>query len=119
MDAFDGGDNRMALVRTTMPDEAGARTLARRLIESRLAACVHVTPIRSTYRWKGKVEEEAEWLVEARCLPEQVEGLWEALLAGHPYETPLVEVVDPVRVTARYAAWARGEAAERKTANKH
>ena len=34
------------------------------LVESRLAACVNITqPIRSVYRWEGKVTGEEEFLV--------------------------------------------------------
>ena len=40
----------------TAPDGAVAETLARTLVEERLAACVSLAgPVRSIYRWKGKV----------------------------------------------------------------
>ena len=49
------------LVLTTMPDDGRADTLARTLVEERLAACVNVhAPMRSTYWWKGQIECEGE-----------------------------------------------------------
>ncbi len=96
----------MVLLRTTVGDEDAAKALASRLIERRVAACVHVQPIWSTYRWQGKIEEDNEWLLEARTLPDQRDACWGAMLDGHPYDTPLVEVLPPSVVPARYAQWA-------------
>ncbi len=48
---------------TTVASEREARDLARRAIEERVAACVHYFPIRSVYRWRGKVEEDEEYQV--------------------------------------------------------
>ena len=49
------------LVITNLADMASAQTLARALVERRLAACVNVLPaVQSIYRWNGAVEEAAE-----------------------------------------------------------
>jgi len=43
---------------TTVNTEAKAAEIARKLLEGRLAACVQVLgPMRSRYRWEGKIEE--------------------------------------------------------------
>lgn len=99
----------MALVRTTLDSRAKAEALARAVVEAGRAACVHLAPIRSIYRWKGKVEDEEEWLVEARVPADLAGPLWDFILGRHPYEVPLVEVVGPTQVPAPYARWARGE----------
>ncbi len=47
---------------TTIDDREAAERLGRRLVDERLVACCQVVgPIRSIYRWKGKVEEADEW----------------------------------------------------------
>ena len=104
-----GPVDAMALVRTTVGDEAQARALARRLVEQDLAACVHVSRVHSTYRWKGSLEATDEWLAEARCLPTGVVKLRAAMLAGHPYDVPLVEVIPISGVPPAYVAWAKGK----------
>lgn len=43
---------------TTKPSEA--KKLAKELVNKRLAACVNIFPIRSVYRWKGKLFDEKE-----------------------------------------------------------
>lgn len=77
------------------------------LVEKRLAACVHVQALWSTYRWQGKLEAGTEWLLEAKLLPDGVDAAWAMLLDRHPYSNPCVEVVPPVVVPARYGAWAK------------
>jgi periplasmic divalent cation tolerance protein len=96
----------LALVRTTVATKAQAEALARILVVGGLAACVHVHPIRSTYRWKGRLEQTPEVVVEARTTVEREGEVREAMARGHPYEVPLVESWR-VQAGASYAAWAR------------
>jgi len=96
----------MALVRTTVGTEAQAHALADRLVDDGLAACVHVTSVRSSYVWKGRREDTAEWLVEARVLHRRIHAAVEAMKDRHPYELPLVELL-PTWVDAAYASWAK------------
>lgn len=97
----------MALVRTTLPSRAAADALAQQLVNSGLAACVHVQAVRSTYRWKDAVEEAEEWLVEARALESRAVAVREAMLADHPYEVPLVEALTVTGIPDAYLKWAR------------
>ena len=99
-------ENRTILLRSTYDSEEAAAASARRLLERRVACCVHLAPVRSLYRWRGRVEDGTEWLLEARTTVGRRDDCWAALLDGHPYETPLVEVVAETQVTAPYARWA-------------
>lgn len=98
---------RMALVRTTLPAQAQANALADALVSAGLAACVHVTKVRSTYIWQGRQEETDEWLVEARTLTRRAAQAEARMLEGHPYEVPLVEMLK-CNVSGAYLAWAKG-----------
>jgi len=98
--------HELRVLRSTYGTRKDADAAGSRLIERRLAACVRVWPMESTYRWKGKLESGKEWLLEAHARPEDVDAVWDALLEGHPYDTPCVEVLAPVAVPARYRAWA-------------
>ncbi|MFA5945110.1 MAG: divalent-cation tolerance protein CutA [Candidatus Thermoplasmatota archaeon] len=97
----------MALVRTTVGARGAADDLARRLVADGLAACVHVQELHSTYRWKGEVIAEPEWLVEARTLAGRVEKVREAMLADHPYDLPLVETINVTGISKGYLDWAK------------
>jgi periplasmic divalent cation tolerance protein len=98
---------RMLLVRTTVAKDAQARAIADALVGAGLAACVHVVPVRSSYVWKGRREDEGELLVEARVLPRHAKAAARRMREGHPYELPLIEVLK-VTVGDDYAAWAKG-----------
>ncbi len=66
------------VVLSTCASAEEAERLARRVIDGRLAACVNVVaPVRSFYRWKGKVEDSAEWLLIIKT----TRGRFEALRA--------------------------------------
>jgi periplasmic divalent cation tolerance protein len=99
--------DRLVLVRTTVGTEAQARDLAGRLVGLHIAACVHITPVTSIYRWKGAVQDDVEFLVEARCIAARREAVREAMLEGHPYELPLVEAWEVHGVPPAYAEWAQ------------
>jgi periplasmic divalent cation tolerance protein len=99
----------MALVRTTVGSREAADHLARLLVNAGLAACVHVQEMRSVYRWQGKVEETDEWMVEARALETRVVAVRDAMLADHPYQVPLVEVLTATGIPKEYLEWARQE----------
>src|SRR5690606_23217351 len=56
-------NNSATLVMTTVDSEELARTLASRLLERRLAACVQEVRINSHYRWDGELRYEPEILL--------------------------------------------------------
>ena len=52
------------IVLTTCGNDDDARALAQALVERRAAACVNaVSKVASTYRWKGKVQQDQETLL--------------------------------------------------------
>jgi len=93
------------LILTTMPDDDRADTMARALVEERLAACVNVHgPMTSTYRWKGAVERDAERQVVIKTTRARLADVDARLRALHPYELPEFVVLDGTAGMA-YDAW--------------
>ena len=94
------------LVLTTVGADFDARSLARALVDARVAACVNIVPrIDSIYRWQGRVEEEGEQLLLIKTADARVDALRERLFALHPYEVPEF-VVLPIGATSdAYGAW--------------
>ncbi len=87
-----------------------ARKLARYLIEQRLAACVNVIrAVDSFYRWQGKVQEDAEFLLvvkTSRELFSKLRSEWEKL---HSYEIPELIALPIVDGSPNYLNWMAGE----------
>ena len=93
------------LVITTVATAEQARTLARAMVERRLAACAQITAIESWYRWQGQVHQESEFRLLFKTRAELYAGLEAALRALHPYELPAIHGVPTARAYGPYAEW--------------
>jgi periplasmic divalent cation tolerance protein len=95
---------------TTTTRKAEAQSIARTLVEQRLAACVQVLgPITSTYWWQGAIETNHEWqcwIKSRRDLYEQIE---QAIRQVHSYEVPEILAMPVVAGSASYLKWLDGE----------
>ncbi|MBI4466542.1 MAG: divalent-cation tolerance protein CutA [Acidobacteria bacterium] len=83
-----------------------AERIARALVEERLAACVNISsPIRSVYRWEGKLNDEPEVLLvikTARALFDRVRRAVEKL---HSYQVPEVICLPVIDGAPNYLNW--------------
>jgi len=92
------------VVLSTCGSAEEAASIARALVERRLAACVNIVPgVRSVYRWKGAVEEAGEWLLIVKSSQALFERLEEELRRMHSYETPEIVALPWPRV--RRTTW--------------
>ncbi|TAH40557.1 MAG: divalent-cation tolerance protein CutA [Betaproteobacteria bacterium] len=100
------------IVLTNLPDPAAAETLADRLIDARLAACVNIlAPCRSVYRWQGAIERTAETPLLIKTTRAAYAALEAAIRAHHPYELPEIVAVPVQQGFTPYLAWVAGELA--------
>lgn len=99
------------VVLTTCPDEASAARIAGELLESRLAACVSRQPVRSTYRWQGRIEDEPEVLLVIKTLGSRFADLEMRLRSLHPYDVPEIIALPIAAGSAAYLSWLSAEAA--------
>ena len=54
----------ISVIFTTINNEQDARKIANFLIEEQIVACVNIIPnVESIYKWKGKIEEEKEFIL--------------------------------------------------------
>lgn len=94
------------VVLSTCGSAEEAESLARKLLEARLAACVNVLmQIRSFYWWKDKVEEAGEWLLIIKTSREHFERVRLLLETAHSYELPEVLAVPVVEGSPNYLDW--------------
>ncbi len=98
---------------TTLARREDAQTVARTLVEKRLAACVQIVgPIESTYRWKGQVETAEEWLCLIKSTRERWQELEGAIRELHEYETPEVIALPIVAGSGSYLEWLQQQVKE-------
>jgi len=98
------------LVITNLPDRDSAAKLAHALIKQRLAACVNIlSPCRSVYRWKGKIEDAEEFPMLIKTTRARYAELEAAIRAGHPYELPEIIAVLLTEGLPAYLEWVDSE----------
>ena len=96
------------LIFVTAPDAEVARTLARAILEARLAACVNIIPsLESHYWWQGKLDQSAEVLMVIKTTKAKLKALENLVMEGHPYDTPEFVAFPASSVSKKYMAWVR------------
>ena len=103
---------QILLVLTNLSDTESARSLARVLVESRLAACVNLMPgVQSVYRWKGEIEQASEITLLIKTTQRHYAKLHHAIISHHPYELPEVIALPISNGYAPYLHWVVTETA--------
>jgi periplasmic divalent cation tolerance protein len=103
------------VVLTTCGTDEDAKTLARTLVEQRLAACVNAMGrVTSTYRWKGEVQQEQETLLIIKTTAPRLAALEQTIREHSKYELPEFIVLPVQAGSTDYLAWVRESVAELK-----
>ena len=82
------------------------RKIAKHLVGARLAACVNVTqPIRSIYRWEGKIADEKEFLMLIKTTRELFPEIKTEISKIHSYHTPEIICLPIIDGSRNYLQW--------------
>lgn len=100
------------LVQTNCPTEEIANSIALKMVEARLAACVNILPrIQSIYHWQGKVESTTEVPLLFKTTAANYPALEAAIKALHPYSIPEIIALPIEKCLPAYASWVVAETA--------
>jgi periplasmic divalent cation tolerance protein len=104
--------NQPLLVLANLPDQALAERIADALVEQGLAACVNtLPPVKSIYRWQGKVQRDTEVAVFIKTTQARFQELEQAILQAHPYDVPEIIALPITAGLPAYLAWMQDETA--------
>lgn len=93
-------------VLTSVSTEKQALDIAHALVHRRLAACVNVLPVaRSIFRWKGRVQQDSEFLLLIKTLEANFEAVRAAIKELNAYELPEIVGFPASKTDAAFAAW--------------
>ena len=94
------------VVLVTCGSEEEALRIAQSLVEGRLAACVNIiSPVRSIYRWEGKIWDEKEWTLIIKTQKKRFEELEKKVKSLHSYSVPEIIALPIVEGSASYLKW--------------
>jgi periplasmic divalent cation tolerance protein len=94
------------VVFVTCGSEEEALKIANALVEAHLAACVNlIAPIRSIYRWEGKIWDEKEWLLIIKTQKQRFEAVEKKVKSLHSYSVPEIISLPITEGSSAYLNW--------------
>jgi periplasmic divalent cation tolerance protein len=102
------------VVYITASNEDEAATIARALVEAKLAACVNIIKnVRSIYVWQGKLQDDSEALLIVKTRKGHFDSLSAEVRKIHSYEVPEIIALPVTQGSEEYLRWIR-ESTEKK-----
>lgn len=103
--------SQKVVVCITAPSAQVGEQIAAELVGKRLAACVNIlAPIRSIYRWEGKIQDDQEVLLLVKTRADLVESrLIPAVQSIHPYQVPEIIALPVTAGLPAYLDWVEAE----------
>lgn len=100
----------VSVIYSTINDVKEAKRIANILVEEKLVACVNIIPnIHSIYRWKGKIENDAECVILAKTNDSNVKKVIQKIKNLHPYELPDIIVLPVIDGFKEYLEYIKNE----------
>jgi len=99
------GPSGHGVMLTTTSTREEAQSIAKLLIEEKLAACVQLLPIESFYFWQGKTQNEAEVLLLIKTRTALFESAIARIKQVHSYTVPEIVAMPFVAGFAGYLNW--------------
>ncbi|MBM4306782.1 MAG: divalent-cation tolerance protein CutA [Deltaproteobacteria bacterium] len=94
------------IVLVTCGSEEEALRISNTLVEERLAACVNlISPIRSIYRWEGRIWDEKEWLLVIKTQKKKFDDLENKVKSLHSYSVPEIISLPVIAGSSSYLEW--------------
>jgi periplasmic divalent cation tolerance protein len=98
--------NTISIVTMTVGTDEEASSIGRTLVEEKLVACVQIIPrIRSIYRWKGDICDEAEHLLIMKTRSCLFPALHTRIRQLHSYEVPEIVSFPIASGLSEYLSW--------------
>lgn len=96
------------VVLITTPSLREARTIGRKLVEEKLAACANIIPqVASLFYWQGKICRERESLMVLKTQQSCFDRLVKRVKSLHGYSVPEIIALPIIRGSKDYLRWIR------------
>lgn len=96
----------MKLIYTTFSDKTEAEHICKKMINEKLAACVHLLPKgESFYAWQGEFVVDVEYIALFKTSDDKAQLLMSSIEKEHSYEVPCVLELKVNSVLESYNNW--------------
>ena len=93
------------MIISTFPDKKSISKIANHIVKKKFAACVNITKISSVYSWKGKIENQSEYLALFKTTKKNQANLKNEIKKLHPYDVPEIAEIDITSINKPYLKW--------------
>ncbi len=93
------------MIISTFPDKKSISKIANHVVKKKFAACVNITKISSVYSWKGKIENQSEYLALFKTTKKNQANLKNEIKKLHPYDVPEIAEIDITSINKPYLKW--------------
>ncbi len=100
----------LKLIYITASSKKEAGKIGEVLIKERLAGCVNIFPIKSIYRWKGKIMKAAEAGLFVKTKAKLVGKVIKRVKKLHSYEIPCIISLPIEKGSLEFLKWIEKEA---------
>lgn len=99
----------MILILTTTDKKSLAQKISKALLKEKLVACASISPMESSYWWKGKITNAKEFQLVLKTKPENFEKIEKLIKKLHTYELPEIISINIEKAGKDYLAWIEKE----------
>ena len=93
------------IIVSTFPNKTIIKKIGKQLVEKKLAACVNISKIDSIYSWKGKIENDSEYLALFKTTKKNQTSLKNEIKKLHPYDVPEIAEITVNSMNKPYLDW--------------
>ena len=93
------------IIETTTNSEEIAASITKNLLESRKAACVHISTIESHYWWNGQIAQHKELKLSIKTLKSKAYEAIVAIKSLHNYSVPEIIQINIDESSTEYISW--------------
>jgi len=97
---------KAVVIFVTTSSSVEAEKIGRTLVKEKLVACANILhPIRSIYRWQGKICDEPEALMVLKTRSGRIQKIIQRIRSLHSYTVPEIIALPIVAGSKEYLRW--------------
>jgi periplasmic divalent cation tolerance protein len=97
--------SRGTIILSTFPSKESVADVANHVVRSKLCACVNFAEVRSIYSWRGKIQDQLEFIALFKTTAKSAKKLKAEIAKLHPYDVPEIVELKMSDLSKQYLSW--------------